>query len=1558
MFSSVTGKRVAAPLPLEYWRQNLESPVLFSQAAQSLLRSVPGIRCVVEVGPHSALGGPVKEIRAALGRGEEQLQYLSALKRNTDGVETVLNLVGALFLSGHSVALDRVNADELVEPETGAVRLQRGPFLTDFPRYQWVYDDVYWSESRLSSDVRFRKHARHDLLGSLLPGSSKASPSWRNVLKLDQLPWLRDHKVGGDIVFPAAGYISLAMTAAAQASGLHRDSPTYTLGNVKIKSAMVLKEGVGTESLLDLYSLNSDGTEFDFTVSSVCCGEWAIHASGNVRISKPSALPAIFTSKARATCTGVNQETQDRRWYQKMRDVGLAYGPAFKTLSGIRSTADRFEALADVDIEAPGGSMVQESEYAVHPTVLDACLQLSIIAAHRGEPNNLVKSYLPVAVEHMTVATAPSTGRAVVRGLGRPNGLRSIKTAVELTGADGDVLVQARLSFLSLESSINSQSEAKIPQPYSRLVWKPDISRLSGDQLRSVLSDGQSCPSACQVGSHAKLEKLADLIAHQDPRLNILELNGGEGPSRRLLTALRGHHAIPNYVKYRFADESAEFLASVQEQYRDFHKLEFARLDMEQDPSPQGFDEASYDIIFAPNVVHAKRSLAGTLKHCRKLLKPGGRLIMIETVTASVMLSKAEWNQRLVDAGFSGADVMFDYPEPGSCSALIVTRPDEQGSTIKGTGEDEDEVVLLYRHEPHALLVELEKLYHERSVPSRRMAFTDLPQSGIQKARTVMLAELEGPLLSRMSEAEMAAMRAYTQLASTAVWVTNGDVLAGREPEKTLVFGISKSIMTEQPSFHLASIDIDPDAALASSARLVVDMEAEFRRNPHDMNTELVEKGGVVYSSRYMADDDGNAAFARSWMPPTERLPIRGNLSMGFDRVGRLDSFHFEDVSGAETALGETDVLVEARAFAFDQTGLAVAKGQKSHPFFTLEAGGIVAKTGSQVHGIRPGDAVVCLKPNTFETTLAVHQDFVSRLDGADGIDDIVSQLLPYTFAVHTLAHVCRPARHDAVLVDVSWPALACALVQMALRAGCSVYATYFSQEMKGLLEPLQGVHLMDSRAGLELGIPSHVAFRVMLTNGSVDLGAVLQRFVDRGAHLALLPGRASTYLAAIYASLVSKGLTVSYLDPWDMTSCNQINVSSAMRDAVHLLQHGLVARIPSDSFDLSRFSDAAAAVNASPVRAVLTCDPEATLVPIKQTPEPLTFDGNGTYLLIGCLGGLGRSLTIWMISRGARNFIFLSRSGADKPEAAALMADLRGMGQSQTCKLSLQVARGDVSRREDVAAAISLASTPIRGVIQAAMVLHELIFNTMSLQQWNQVIQPKVLGTMHLDELLAYHDLDFFVMTSSVLGAIGAATQSNYSAANAYLDAMARHRHSRGLQATSLALGMVLEVGHVEEHPEVEVALKRNGMYGIGVTTMLVLGPAMSLLSVSMVYSNYDHLCLEVKPCSQDRCGRGAAAETGGIEAVKAVVQQLLMGHLSKLVLLPVQKMRPQTPLSVYGMDSMISAELRNWTWKEFKADVPFMSLLDQSLTFERLAEQVVGVMDRELRDSLNDST
>ena len=89
-----------------------------------------------------------------------------------------------------------------------------------------------------------------------------------------------------------------------------------------------------------------------------------------------------------------------------------------------------------------------------------------------------------------------------------------------------------------------------------------------------------------------------------------------------------------------------------------------------------------------------------------------------------------------------------------------------------------------------------------------------------------------------------------------------------------------------------------------------------------------------------------------------------------------------------------------------------------------------------------------------------------------------------------------------------------------------------------------------------------------------------------------------------------------------------------------------------------------------------------------------------------------------------------------------------------------------------------------------------------MSLESWHKVLDPKVKGTINLHEALLHEPLDFFVMTSSTLGTVGASTQSNYAAANAFLDSMARHRWSLGLEACSIALGMVVGVGHVESHP------------------------------------------------------------------------------------------------------------------------------------------------------------
>lgn len=106
----------------------------------------------------------------------------------------------------------------------------------------------------------------------------------------------------------------------------------------------------------------------------------------------------------------------------------------------------------------------------------------------------------------------------------------------------------------------------------------------------------------------------------------------------------------------------------------------------------------------------------------------------------------------------------------------------------------------------------------------------------------------------------------------------------------------------------------------------------------------------------------------------------------------------------------------------------------------------------------------------------------------------------------------------------------------------------------------------------------------------------------------------------------------------------------------------------------------------------------------IKVLPSPpvLRFQPEATYLLVGALGGLGRSLGSWMMERGAKHFAFLARSGTDSKQASILVDDMRDAGAF------VQVIRGDATVKTDVDKALKSISSehPVRGVVHAAMVL------------------------------------------------------------------------------------------------------------------------------------------------------------------------------------------------------------------------------------------------------------
>lgn len=145
---------------------------------------------------------------------------------------------------------------------------------------------------------------------------------------------------------------------------------------------------------------------------------------------------------------------------------------------------------------------------------------------------------------------------------------------------------------------------------------------------------------------------------------------------------------------------------------------------------------------------------------------------------------------------------------------------------------------------------------------------------------------------------------------------------------------------------------------------------------------------------------------------------------------------------------------------------------------------------------------------------------------------------------------------------------------------------------------------------------------------------------------------------------------------------------------------------------------------------------------------------------MVGCLGGIGSKVALWMAERGARHLAFVSRSGTATAAAGTTVRLLKERGVEVT------VVRANVLNEEEIMHAVSMVSSvrPIRGVVNAAAVLHDGLFRNMTIEAWQAVCDTKVKGCLNLHKALG-EALDFFVMTSSITATLGSTGQSNYGA-------------------------------------------------------------------------------------------------------------------------------------------------------------------------------------------------
>lgn len=460
MYSTVTGEVISDPRQLQpaYWRQNLESPVLFRSAIKNVLGDTENNHVLLEIGPHSALSGPLRHIFNEEER-KVKLEYVPTLLRSQDQVTSLLATAGQLHLCHVPVDLAAING--------------HGRILTDIPPYPWRHDKKYWHESRLTKEWRLREYPQHELLGSRLPGSTDLEPAWRNILSLENVPWVCDHRFGTDIVFPGAGYIAIIGEAIRQVSKVH----DYTIRNLFNKTPLVLKQTAPTEIITSLKPVrltNSlDLAWYEFTITAYVKDKWVKCCIGIVRAGDQG---EHLVNEIPTFPRHLGKEL----WYETLRNHGTDLGPRFRLLENISANPLKQEAAATMELnERDNGS-----QYTLHPVVIDQGFQMVGIASTQGLTRRAGKSRMPISVEEIYVSNARES-ISLAASLEKFDPKQKVSTPADVLAISESIVTFSMKGVVFVEVGHNEDpGEFGVPLA-SRIEWQPDVDFVPGKGLLS-----------------------------------------------------------------------------------------------------------------------------------------------------------------------------------------------------------------------------------------------------------------------------------------------------------------------------------------------------------------------------------------------------------------------------------------------------------------------------------------------------------------------------------------------------------------------------------------------------------------------------------------------------------------------------------------------------------------------------------------------------------------------------------------------------------------------------------------------------------------------------------------------------------------------------------------------------------------------------------------------------------------------------------------------------------------------------------------------------------------
>ncbi|MDR7303663.1 SDR family NAD(P)-dependent oxidoreductase [Haloactinomyces albus] len=579
------------------------------------------------------------------------------------------------------------------------------------------------------------------------------------------------------------------------------------------------------------------------------------------------------------------------------------------------------------------------------------------------------------------------------------------------------------------------------------------------------------------------------------------------------------------------------------------------------------------------------------------------------------------------------------------------------------------------------------------------------------------------------------------------------------------VWGLIRTAQSEHPD-RITLLDLDPQDDSEPDAQLVA--RALAANEP-----QLALRSETLYVPRLSEAKTGTLT------PPDE-----GPWRLDFTAPGTIDNLTLEEYSDAARPLDPGQVRIAVRATGVNFRDVLIVLGvYPGHGTIGSEAAGVVLETAPDVTSLAPGDKVMGLVSSAAAPTAVVDHRWLVRMP--TGWTYAQAAAIPVVFltAYYGLRDLADVRAGEKILIHAAAGGVGQAACQLARHWGMEIFAT----ASPGKWHILRTAGLDDEHVANSRTLDFENRFDI---SGGIDvvLNSLANEFVD--ASLRLLPPGGGRFIEMGKTDIrdvdeVGEHHPGVYYRAFDLVEADPNRHQEMLTELRDLFEQGILTPLSLHATDIRHAPEAFRHLQ------------RGRNIGKHTLTIPTQLDPAGTVLITGGTGTLGALIAHHLVTHHDITHLHLtSRRGPHAPGATQLQHDLEQLGAHVT------ITAADLSDPHTTHQLIHTIPTthPLTAIIHTAGVLDDTVLTTMTPTQLHTTLTPKVDAAWNLHTATTDHDLAAFILYSSATGTLGNPGQANYAAANTFLDALAHHRHTHGLPATSLAWGLWTESSTLTE--------------------------------------------------------------------------------------------------------------------------------------------------------------